>query len=327
MSRVVLAAAALSTVLVFTLMAVPARASTGPAEDDPPASTDHSPPPAAHQRPGVAANSAPGSHVPVIHWHTQYDKAVKQAKDEQKMLLIVFYATGRDRCRDCFLCQSIPQTLAERPQRAERYVWLMLPLGATVKIDGKPTRLLSHPSFAHMHQQQGVAILDYENPDAPHYGYVVSQFPFLRGRYYTSFALGTILDLPPGTLTQRTMIYAVRTHRERPRSTEGDFSPVLAQEAERHSMHQAQLRVQGHHSWETRFHQINARLGQGMRATEVVAESWPGETLVEAAEECVHSWRQSSGHWSAVVRPHRAWAYDMKRGHNGIWYGTGIFGR
>jgi len=326
MSRLALAATALATVWFFTpFLAVSAPASTGPAGPDASDSKvlddDDSPSNQPAPRP------APAAQAPVIQWHCDYAKASALAKAEKKMLLIVFYATGRDRCRDCFLCQSVPQALAERPERAERYVWLMQPLNAAAKIDGKLTRLLSHPSFAHMHQQQGIAIVDYENPDTPHYGYVVSQFPFLRGRYYTSFALGTILDLPPGTLTQRTMIYAVRTHRERPRSTEGYFSPVLAEEAERHSLRQAQMRVQGHHSWESRFHQINARLGQGMRATEVVAESWPGETLVEAAEECVRSWRQSSGHWSAVSRPHRAWAYDMKRGQNGIWYGTGIFGR
>lgn len=324
-----LAPVAWLTVLVLSIAGSSASmASTGPAES---ASTPedssnnqfvgHAP------RHRAVSPVAPAAAAPEIPWHTDYAKAVAEAKAQQKMLLIVFYATGRNSCRDCFLCQSVPQALRDRPDRADRYVWLMLPLNATVEMDGKATRLLDHAAFAHMQHQQGVAIVDYENADTGHYGYVVSQFPFLRGRYYTSFALGTILDLPPGTLTQRTMVFAVRTHPERPRSTEGSFSPILAAEAESHAAHQAQIGVQGHHAWETRFHRINARLGQGMRATEVVAESWPGETLVEAAIECVDCWRQSSGHWSSVVRPHRAWGYDMKRGRNGIWYGTGIFGR
>ena len=33
--------------------------------------------------------------------------------------------------------------------------------------------------------------------------------------------MAVILDLPPGTLTQRTLIYAVRTHPERPASADG----------------------------------------------------------------------------------------------------------
>ena len=58
----------------------------------------------------------------------------------------------------------------------------------------------------------------------------------------------------------------------------------------------------------------------------MVAESWGGETLVDACIECVHSWRQSSGHWNAVRRHQPLFGYDIKRGANGIWYATGIFG-
>jgi hypothetical protein len=143
--------------------------------------------------------------------------------------------------------------------------------------------------------------------------------------YYRPEPVIAMLDLPPGTLTQRTMIFAVRTHPERPASAYGRFHPVLAGEAQSHSDHQARIRVQGHHSWETRFHRINARIGNGSSATEVVAESWPGETLVEAAIECVHSWRQSPGHWGAVRSSHAEFGFDMRRGGNGIWYATGIF--
>ena len=66
----------------------------------------------------------------------------------------------------------------------------------------------------------------------------------------------------------------------------------------------------------------------GTRAVgaEVVAESWPGQDLVDAAEEAVHSWRQSPGHWSAVRSRQPVFGYDIKRGLNGIWYATGIFG-
>ncbi len=85
--------------------------------------------------------------------------------------------------------------------------------------------------------------------------------------------------------------------------------------------------MQGHHSWESRFHRINSKLPSGVVAQEVVAESWPNEGLVEACVDCVHSWRQSPGHWGAVRRRHPLFGYDIKRGRNGIWYATGIFGR
>ena len=47
--------------------------------------------------------------------------------------------------------------------------------------------------------------------------------------------------------------------------------------------------------------------------------------LMAAALDVVHSWRQSSGHWSAVRSRHAYYGYDMKQGRNGIWYATGIF--
>ncbi|HEV3021182.1 MAG TPA: hypothetical protein VGX76_01895, partial [Pirellulales bacterium] len=161
-----------------------------------------------------------------------------------------------------------------------------------------------------------------------HYGYVVSALPFVPGKFYRfrPHHLAVVLDLPPGTLTQRTMVFAVRIHPESPASTKGELDPVLAQEAKSHSAYQAQIRVQGHHHWERRFPRLSRLLPRGLRAQEVVAESWPHEGLVDAAVDCVDSWRQSSGHWSAVRAHQPRFGYDIQRGGNGIWYATGLFG-
>jgi hypothetical protein len=59
--------------------------------------------------------------------------------------------------------------------------------------------------------------------------------------------------------------------------------------------------------------------------SEVCAESWPGQGMIDSCIDCVDSWRHSSGHWQGVSRRHRAFGYDIRRGRNGIWYGTGIF--
>jgi hypothetical protein len=144
---------------------------------------------------------------------------------------------------------------------------------------------------------------------------------------YTPEQLEVIRDLPPGTPTQRALIYAIRTHPDAPASANGSFDPMLAKEAERHSLHQARIQLQGHHNWDRRFRRINAALPSGLTACEVCAESWPGESMVEAAIECVNSWRQSPGHWKAVSQACPVYGYDMKRGRNGIWYATGIFGQ
>jgi hypothetical protein len=144
---------------------------------------------------------------------------------------------------------------------------------------------------------------------------------------YTPEQLEVIANLPPGTPTQRALIYAIRIHPDAPASTNGTFDPMLAKEAESHSLHQARIQRQGHHNWDARFRRINAVLPAGLVACEVCAESWPGESLVEAAIECVRSWRTSSGHWRAVRTACPVYGYDMKRGSNGVWYATGIFGQ
>jgi hypothetical protein len=160
---------------------------------------------------------------------------------------------------------------------------------------------------------------------SPHFHQVVSVYPFVR-QPISRDGLIAMLDLPSGSLTQRTLIWAVRMHQERPQSAAAEYNDVLAAQSESHSQHQARINLQGHHDWDQRFQDINTRLGTGMISREVCAESWPGQRLVEAAEECVHSWRQSSGHWEAVSSRHACFGYDMKLGTRGVWYATGIFG-
>jgi hypothetical protein len=86
--------------------------------------------------------------------------------------------------------------------------------------------------------------------------------------------------------------------------------------------------VQGHQDWESRFHRIISKLlGRGTPGlpVEVVAESWPDQDLMDSCVDCVASWRQSNGHWSAVKAQQASYGYDIRKSDNGIWYATGIF--
>lgn len=258
-------------------------------------------------------------------WQSDYGKAHALAEAQGKMLFLFFYDPKRPELSETFEKQVLgdPNIVA----RLDNWVCLKLPVDAAITSGGQPQMVLKHPAFAEMSQQPGLAVIDYVHRQQPYYGLVVSAFPFLDGRTYSPRETATILDLPPGTLTQRTLIYAVRTHPDHPASTTGRFDPFLANQAESHSRFQALLRRQGHHNWDFRFRLINARLPFGLLASEVCAESWPGQGLLQAALECVRSWRLSAGHWSSVGAPQQVYGYDMKRGNNGIWYATGLFGR
>ncbi len=271
------------------------------------------------------SDPSPAHEAETLVWGTDYGEAMKVAEREGRMMLICFHEPGASEVCERFASEVLGHPKVLGPLKD--YVTVRLPLDATIVIGGKEEPILRQPAFREMLGRPGIAVVDFANQGTEHYGHVVSQFPFLGGRAYTVDQVSVMLSLPPGTLTQRTLIYAVRTHPDRPESTEGQFDPTLMREATAHSEHQARIRLQGHHNWERRFHRITALLPRGLLATEVCAESWPGESLLEAAIECVRSWRLSSGHWSAVRARHRVYGYDMRRGSNGVWYATGIFGR
>lgn len=273
----------------------------------------------------AAAQRPPVTFTAGLQWYTDYARAWNDAQANKKMLL-VYFCDARYSAERSALDQYIGRHADVRRQ-LDDYVRLILPTSATIQIGGRPTRLLSHASFHEMNGREGLAIIDLAHDDAEYYERVVSTFPFMQGKYYRFRPeyLPVILDLPEGTITQRTMTWAVRVHPEGPASTQGRPDPVLHEEAESHSHYQATVRSQGHHRWNTRFHRIRNLLGGIFAPVEVVAESWPGENMLDSCIDCVDSWRQSPGHWNAVRQAHSRYGYDIKRGSNGIWYGTGIF--
>lgn len=256
-------------------------------------------------------------------WHRDYYEAVTAAKKQKKMLLIFARATGNSASRDAFRSKTLRAPTVAKSLR--RFVLAELPLDVRIKSENRQIALFEDDSFEPLEGRQGLVIIDYAHRDLPQFGCVVSAIPFPLKGALDERTTSIILNLPPGTITQRTLIYAVRIHDEKPASTSGELHVALRTAVEKHSQHQADIESQGHHNWGTRFHRISARLPMGMSTTEICAESWPNQGLVAAAIDCVHSWRQSSGHWGAVSSRHTLYAYDMKQGSNGVWYATGIF--
>jgi hypothetical protein len=259
------------------------------------------------------------------HWLQDYGTARESAISSKKLLLVWFCSPANEAANTKFQQEVLDQA-AVADRIGASFVAVKVPLDARSKDDDRERRLIDHEAFAELRGQPGLAIVDLSDKDSPTYGLVISIYPFSRRTIKTEH-LAVLLDLPPGTLTQRTLIFAVRTHPGQPASATGNMHPLLAAESANHSRHQASINLQGHHGWDARFHSINARLPAGHVSYEVCSESWPGQSLLDAAEECVDSWRQSSGHWGQVSRQAEYYGYDMQRGTNGVWYATGIFGR
>ncbi len=274
----------------------------------------------------VVAWTAVGEVVSVSH-HDEYIRAYEAADASNRMLLIACVPDTHGplarRWKKWVRSPKVRSALEGRYELALLSTTAPVP-GGDEESENESVPLLEHPGFAHLHGEPGIIMIDLTNRNPKTYDKVVFLYPF-RGRYHlTRKLLLEALDLPTGTLTQRMLTFAVRVHEDDPVSADSRTLPLLVDAAESHSQYQADLRLQGHHHWERRFQELLAELPGDALPYEVCAESWPGETLIEAAHECVHSWRQSSGHWSRVAARTQYFAYDMKRGDNGIWYGTGI---
>lgn len=168
------------------------------------------------------------------------------------------------------------------------------------------------PRFDEPIKGGGIVILD------PEQGTVVSVLP---RRYCTPSGIDALMRLPRGTLTQRSLIWAIRMRPERPRSTDGTPSARLFAHADENNRRQAERQTQGHHT----------PIGYLGNAAEIAAESWPWHThVVDAAVDCVDAWRHSHGHWSAAMKACREYGYDMRRGRSNwfggqeVWFATGV---
>jgi hypothetical protein len=233
------------------------------------------------------------SLIAAVEVKNDYAEAYAEAQSNSKML-IVNVGTTYD--------------LASTSDRYSKdFVFCQVDKDAKVQIEGKEVSLSSHPSFSDL-DGAGIAIIDFKHE--AHKGQVVSALP---RRHMSASQVQTLFDLPEGTLTQRTLVWAMRVHPEAPQSTSGSAAPELMAHAENHSRVQANSNHQHHN------------LPLGIASSEIVAESWPwNHNVVDAAIDIVGSWRQSSGHWSAARSAWSSYGYDMKT-NGSKWFATGVF--
>ena len=252
-------------------------------------------------------------NVAGLNWHTNYEDACDEARSAKKMLLVNFVPnSGSDAQR------GLEKFLHENDDvRAQLEDYVLVRVFDVERVRGlrngllrkNRDRVIDDPIFKHLGHTAGLAIIDYRNSKADYYGDMVTALPFKSGKYYRwqNSHLAVALGLPAGTITQRMMVWAVRIHPEKPLSTVGTMHPALANLATEHSAYQAQVHVQGHQGWESRFHLVVARSHAGT-ASEVVAESWENQDLIDSCIDCVASWRQSPGHWEGVRGRHNTTA-------------------
>jgi hypothetical protein len=259
-----------------------------------------------------------------LEWHTDYSEAYRQARDERKMLLILFRNEAHPRIADSYERDVL--TKGELRESLSRVVRVVLPLDAVrpFRVPETPDlKMLDHSSFKYMYGRQGIAMIDLTDPDSELHGLVVSAHPFTPGMHYTVRGTKLVLNLPKGTVTQRALIYAVRLHPAAPVSTtDGQCDSYLCKQARNSSNLMMAYGSVGHHDWGTRQSEIAAHKGKS--AMEVAAMA--GNTgLIEAAIQVVDQWYGSPTHWQIMSAPASIFGYDLVHDSAGNWWGTGLF--
>jgi hypothetical protein len=230
-------------------------------------------------------------------WLTEYGPAREQAIADKKYLFILFEEPEK-------AGRFFPE-----PFKDSRHVFVRLPS------DGD---LRKHAAFRELASPTGIVILDYTvDETAERYGKVVGLLP--EYKLGDSRNVTALLGLPAGTLTQRTFVWAVRTHPKRPQSTSSFADPELMDYSAEYASTMARMGVQEHYL-----------LGRN-RGVEIINETYPtSKGVVEAAEEMVHYWHdryggRREGHWGACMAPCERYAYDMAYStKTRRWYGIGV---
>lgn len=261
-----------------------------------------------------------------LAWHTDYSAAYRQARTEHKQLLMFF----RDEM-DLLTAGKLEQEVLSKTELKEplnHFVRLVLPtttlapLPKDAKPEEKPVRLLEYTAFSHMHNHAGLAILDLVDEKDHLFGKVVSAHPFSSNTLGSTGSVRVMLELPRGTITQRTLTYVLRTHPEQPVSAWGKGDFILYEQCRIAAQLMANYNSVGHHDWGNRSAFVGSQFGSSPME---VASIGGGSTLFEAAQSAVNVWRGSGVHWGMMITPNRFFGYDMVQAPNGTWYANGIF--
>lgn len=101
----------------------------------------------------------------------------------------------------------------------------------------------------------------------------------------------------------------------------GEFNIKFYNEAKKHANYMAKHGIQSHDNFISRSKRL------GGNCAEACCESWPGQTLEEAAKDAFFvSWPASPSHWKIATTPCKYFGIAMTTGVNGITYTCCIVG-
>lgn len=267
----------------------------------------------------------PRKKVGDLQWHQDYLAGYQQAMQDKRMLVMLFHdASLPDHSVtrvSGFGAESLQPLL-------EKYVRISLPVNAVTPSadpNGVPSRLIEHRSFRHLKSQAGLAIVDLTDEQSANYGRVVSALPMPEDGRYSPEILETLLQLPTGSIGQRSLMLAVRTGVDGDNFTSGEANTHLHQMANRNARMMAQSdRVVGFDT-DVRATAIRELFGDGVRIHELHFATEGPASVQEAAIQAVSKWLQDSEDRRALRQSSFAYGIELFQAPNSQrWFATCI---
>ena len=215
----------------------------------------------------------------------------------------------------------------------EQFSRVELPLNAVMPIladknndsqkKGLPNLLLKHRSFRHLGTQPGIAVVDLTNRSSPNYARVVTVLPLPESGQFQNGSLTLALNLPKGTISQRTLLFAIRSTVPDSSLSMREFNSTLVELAHRNSRYMANSGQAGSFDQETHRQRIEQEFGPQAELKQLVFATDSEATIHEAALQAVTSWIETSESFDVLDAPATEMGMDMFQNfESGQWFVT-----
>jgi hypothetical protein len=278
----------------------------------------------------VVAQPSPEQLPGSLTWHSDYLAAYFEAAREKRFLLMLFRESivGGDvvTSADSFFAPSMRPML-------EQFSRVELPLNAAMPDNSEPRSveaennlpnlLLKHRSFRHLGVRPGIAVVDLTDPESTNHARVVFVLPLPENGLFGDDELMLALSLPKGAISQRTLLFSIRSIVPDSSLSMRKFSPTLIELAHQNSKYMASVEKIELFEQVARRKQIAGEFGQQAELRELFFATESDTTIHDAARQAVTRWTESSDAFDVLTTPATAMGMDMfQSAESGRWFVT-----
>ena len=257
---------------------------------------------------GERPSAEPATTVGTLTWHQDYQTAYQQATKQRRQLLVVFRDTVDPESINSLNNGSAVPGLATP---LDAFVRLVMPANTTIPGQSGGTLLLEHRAFRHLNLQPGIAVVDLTDPESAWYGRVVSALPQSPAGRFSPDVVKTLLDLPYGTVTHRSVLLALRTANPESRLAARESADILDQLADRNCRFMAQYGQAGAFEPTSRRAAIAAEFGETAQVRELFFAADDSRSIQDAAVMAVESWLSNPDSINTLNGPVDAYGVEM----------------